>query len=92
MRNCHVHNRIYLCHTVVFWYPFHTFLSISIALLYVPIYSNQQNPLTSLVEVVHKGGGWDERDRRLILWHFEELLKQRYKDFIEVLEVSRYVP
>jgi len=45
-----------------------------------------QNPLTSLVEVVHRGGGWDERDRRLILWHFEELLKQRYKDFIEVLE------
>ena len=47
----------------------------------------QQNPLTSLVEVVHKGGGWEERDRRLILWHFEELLKQRYKEFIEVLEV-----
>ncbi|XP_020619929.1 CCAAT/enhancer-binding protein zeta-like [Orbicella faveolata] len=45
-----------------------------------------QNPLTSLVEVVHKGGGWVERDRRLILWHFEELLKQRYKEFIEVLE------
>ena len=51
------------------------------------IYSNKQNPLTSLVEVVHKGGGWEERDRRLILWHFEELLKQRYKEFIEVLEV-----
>ncbi|KAL9954460.1 hypothetical protein ACROYT_G042001 [Oculina patagonica] len=45
-----------------------------------------QHPLTSLVEIVHKGGGWDERDRRLILWHFEELLKQRYKEFIEVLE------
>ncbi|KAJ7365571.1 hypothetical protein OS493_005686 [Desmophyllum pertusum] len=45
-----------------------------------------QNPLTSLVPVVHKGGGWDERDRRLILWHFEELLKQRYKEFIEVVE------
>ena len=51
------------------------------------IYSNKQNPLTSLVEVVHKGGGWEERDRQLILWHFEELLKQRYKEFIEVLEV-----
>lgn len=49
--------------------------------------SNTQHPLTSLVEIVHKGGGWDERDRRLILWHFEELLKQRYKEFIEVLEV-----
>lgn len=51
------------------------------------IYSNKQNPLTSLVEVVHKGGGWEECDRRLILWHFEELLKQRYKEYIEVLEV-----
>lgn len=55
------------------------------------MYSNKQNPLTSLVEVVHKGGGWEERDRRLILWHFEELLKQRYKEFIEVLEVMIYL-
>jgi len=56
--------------------------------LFQTVYSNKQNPLSSLVEVVHKGGGWDERDRRLILWHFEELLKQRYKEFIEVLEVE----
>ena len=48
-----------------------------------------QHPLMSLVEVVHKGGGWDERDRCLILWHFEELLKQRYKEFIEVMEVMK---
>ena len=41
------------------------------------------------MEIVHKGGGWDERDRRLIVWYFEELLKQRYKEFIEVLEVMK---
>ena len=41
----------------------------------------------TLSEVIHNGGGWDERDRRLILWHFEELLKQRYKEFIGVVEV-----
>lgn len=48
---------------------------------------NFQHPLASLVEVVHKGGGWDERDRRLILWHFEELLKQRYKEYVGIVEV-----
>ena len=53
------------------------------------MYSNFyfQHPLTSLAEVVQKGGGWAERDRRLILWHFEELLKQRYKEFIDIVEV-----
>ncbi|XP_068730456.1 CCAAT/enhancer-binding protein zeta-like [Montipora capricornis] len=45
-----------------------------------------QHPLMTLSEVIHNGGGWDERDRRLILWHFEELLKQRYKEFIGVVE------
>nr|XP_058965754.1 CCAAT/enhancer-binding protein zeta-like [Pocillopora verrucosa] len=45
-----------------------------------------QHPLLSLVEIVHKGGGWDERDRRLILWYFEEQLKQRYQEFVEVVE------
>lgn len=44
-----------------------------------------------LVEVVYKGGGWEERDRRFILWYFEELLKERYKEFIEVLEVMIYL-
>lgn len=47
-----------------------------------------QHPLSSLVEVVHRGGGWDERDRRLILWHFEDLLKQRYKEFINIVKVT----
>ena len=49
--------------------------------------STVQHPLLSLVEIVHKGGGWDERDRRLILWYFEEQLKQRYQEFVEVVEV-----
>lgn len=49
--------------------------------------SSVQHPLLSLVEIVHKGGGWDERDRRLILWYFEEQLKQRYQEFVEVVEV-----
>ena len=47
-----------------------------------------QQSLASLVDIVSKGGGWDEWDRRLILWHFEELLKQRYKEYIGVVEVS----
>ena len=47
-----------------------------------------QQSLASLVDIVSKGGGWDERDRRLIIWHFEELLKQRYKEYIGVVEVS----
>lgn len=47
-----------------------------------------QQSLASLVDIVHHGGGWDERDRRLILWHFEELLKQRYKEYVEVVQVS----
>ena len=47
-----------------------------------------QQSLASLVDIINKGGGWDERDRRLILWHFEELLKQRYKEYIGVVEVS----
>ncbi|XP_073249023.1 CCAAT/enhancer-binding protein zeta-like [Porites lutea] len=45
-----------------------------------------QQSLASLVDIVSKGGGWDERDRCLILWHFEELLKQRYKEYIGVVE------
>ncbi|XP_022800825.1 CCAAT/enhancer-binding protein zeta-like isoform X2 [Stylophora pistillata] len=45
-----------------------------------------QHPLLSLVEIVHKGGGWDERDKRLILWYFEEQLKQRYQEFVEVVQ------
>ena len=49
--------------------------------------SSVQHPLLSLVEIVHNGGGWDERDRRLILWYFEEQLKQRYQEFVEVVEV-----
>lgn len=45
--------------------------------------STVQHPLLSLVEI----GGWDERDRCLILWYFEEQLKQRYQEFVEVVEV-----
>ena len=47
-----------------------------------------QQSLASLVDITNIGGGWDERDRRLIIWHFEELLKQRYKEYIGVVEVS----
>ena len=71
----------------IFLYKLYCFIIIVLFYIMMMYISTVQHPLLSLVEIVHKGGGWDERDRRLILWYFEEQLKQRYQEFVEVVEV-----
>lgn len=45
-----------------------------------------QHPLSTLHDFVHKSGNRDERDKRLILWYFEDHLKKTYKEFISIIE------
>ncbi|KAK2561000.1 CCAAT/enhancer-binding protein zeta [Acropora cervicornis] len=45
-----------------------------------------QHPLSTLHDFVHKSGNRDERDKRLILWYFEDHLKKTYKEFIGIIE------
>ncbi|KAG8586441.1 hypothetical protein GDO81_005374 [Engystomops pustulosus] len=51
---------------------------------YRKLYKFVQHPFDKLEEI--SSGNRDARDRRLILWYFEEQLKQHVAEFIKVLE------